>query len=311
MKNRHIRYTFDRKSFFGKAAIFCLILSMVLRGIGGLLNRTIFEDWFTIVEFGLPILCALLYLLSLLIFGRKWFKVTVFPFVLGVMACVVRLFSFDNLMQQEMSVERILVSVFFYLVVTALYSAIAFGGLRARILLFLLFLVPLGYHAVFEIYPTVVSGFGLNLSLILMELSVLAVIVAMIFVSLSLSSKPRVSPVDPESGKNVVPPLPGDRLDEKPPVVTTEAPAEKPSEPAPAEQQPVTEKPEPVIEKPEPADKKPEPAPASCESTPVSSWPAPAEKEDPDYDPFAPSSGPIKLTLNPDLGDLSDKGEDA
>ena len=228
MKNRHIRYTFDRKSFFGKAAIFCLILSMVLRGIGGLLNRTIFEDWFTIVEFGLPILCALLYLLSLLIFGRKWFKVTVFPFVLGVMACVVRLFSFDNLMQQEMSVERILVSVFFYLVVTALYSAIAFGGLRSRILLFLLFLVPLGYHAVFEIYPTVLSGFGLNLSLILMELSVLAVIFAMIFVSLALSSKPRVSPVDPESGKNVVPPLPGDRLDEKPPVVTTEAPAEKP-----------------------------------------------------------------------------------
>ena len=200
MKNRHIRYTFDRKSFFGKAAIFCLILSVVLRGIGGLLNRTIFEDWFTIVEFGLPILCALLYVICLLIFGRKWFKVTVFPFVLGVMACVVRLFSFDNLMQQEMSVERILVSVFFYLVVTALYSAIAFGGLRARILLFLLFLVPLGYHAVFEIYPTVLSGFGLNLSLILMELSVLAVIVAMIFVSLALSSKPRVSPVDPESG---------------------------------------------------------------------------------------------------------------
>ena len=311
MKNRHIRYTFDRKSFFGKAAIFCLILSVVLRGIGGLLNRTIFEDLFTIVEFGLPILCALLYVICLLIFGRKWFKVTVFPFVLGVMACVVRLFSFDNLMQQEMSVERILVSVFFYLVVTALYSAVAFGGLRARILLFLLFLLPLGYHAVFEIYPTVVSGFGLNLSLILMELSVLAVIFAMIFVSLALSSKPRVSPVDPESGKNVVPPLPGDRLDEKPPVVTTEAPAEKPSEPAPTESQSVAEKPEPVIEKPEPAAEKPEPAPASYESTPVSSWSAPKEKEDPDYDPFAPSSGPIKLTLNPDLGDLSDKGEDA
>ena len=311
MKNRHIRYTFDRKSFFGKAAIFCLILSVVLRGIGGLLNRTIFEDLFTIVEFGLPILCALLYVICLLIFGRKWFKVTVFPFVLGVMACVVRLFSFDNLMQQEMSVERILVSVFFYLLVTALYSAVAFGGLRARILLFLLFLLPLGYHAVFEIYPTVVSGFGLNLSLILMELSVLAVIFAMIFVSLALSSKPRVSPVDPESGKNVVPPLPGDRLDEKPPVVTTEAPAEKPSEPAPTESQSVAEKPEPVIEKPEPAAEKPEPAPASYESTPVSSWSAPKEKEDPDYDPFAPSSGPIKLTLNPDLGDLSDKGEDA
>lgn len=34
------------------------------------------------------------------------------------------------------------------------------------------------------------------------------------------------------------------------------------------------------------------------------------EKED-EYDPFAPSEGPIKLTLNPILDDSSKEGEDA
>ena len=33
--------------------------------------------------------------------------------------------------------------------------------------------------------------------------------------------------------------------------------------------------------------------------------------EEPEYDPFAPSSGPIKLTLNPDLGFDNAEGEDA
>ena len=307
MKNRHIRYTLHRKSFFGKAAVFCLVLFIVLRGIGGLLNRTIFEDRFATAEFAFPILCALLYLLCLLFFGRKWFKITVFPFVLGVMACVVRLFSYDNLMQQVMSVERILVSIFFYLVVTAVYSAVAFGGIRARIFLFFLFLVPLGYHAVFEIYPVVSSGFGLSASPVLMELSVLAIIFSMLFVSLGMSSKPRVNSIDPESGKTVVPPLPGNKLDEKPPVVTGEAPAEVPKEPS----EPAPEESEPPAEEPEPTAAHSESVSAPSAITPEPDEAVPEGDEEPSFDPFAPSTGPIQLTLNPDLGDYSAEGEDA
>ena len=304
MKNRHLKYTYNRKSFFGKAAALCLILSIVFRAVGGLLNRTIFEDRFATFEFALPILCALLYLLCLICFGRRWFKITVFPFVLGVMACVVRLFSYDNLMQQEMPVERILVTVFFLLILTAVYSAVAFNGLRARILLFLLFLVPLGYHAVFEIYPMIKAGYGLNASLVMMELSVLSVIFAMLFVSLALSSKPRITDVDPDSGKTVVPPLPGDKLDEKPPVVTGGAPAQVPEKPEPAPEKPAEVRPElevvPESEKEE-AGSLPVEAPAAS----VNAF------EEPEYDPFAPSSGPIKLTLNPDLGFDNAEGEDA
>ena len=106
MKNRPNQYVLDRKSFCGKAAILCLFLAMVFRCVGGLLNLTIFEDRFATVEFLLPVGCCILYILCILIFGRRWFKISVVPFLLGVMACVLRLYSYDNLLQQEASFER-------------------------------------------------------------------------------------------------------------------------------------------------------------------------------------------------------------
>ena len=113
MKNRPNQYVLDRKSFCGKAAILCLFLAMVFRCVGGLLNLTIFEDRFATVEFLLPVGCCILYILCILIFGRRWFKISVVPFLLGVMACVLRLYSYDNLLQQEASFERILCSIVF------------------------------------------------------------------------------------------------------------------------------------------------------------------------------------------------------
>lgn len=299
MKSRHNRYRFDRRSALGKAAVFCLVLSVLFRGFGGLLNLTIFQDRFSTIEFALPILSSLLYLLCLLCFGRKWFKVTVFPFVLGLIACVLRLYSFDNLMQQEMSVERVVLSVSFYLILASVYSGLAFGGFRARILLFLLFLVPLAYHAVFEIYPAIRDGYILTPSLVLLELGVLSVIFAMLFLTLSLSRRPLVTEVDPESGKTVVPPVPGDRLDGKPPVVSAAFPEE--------------------VKVPEVQEEQPSPEPEQKEAEAVSSEAgsggaaepyhpaapvAPSQPEsEVEYDPFAPSPGPIRLTLNPSLDD--------
>ena len=81
MKNRPNQYVLDRKSFCGKAAILCLFLAMVFRCVGGLLNLTIFEDRFATVEFLLPVVCCILYILCILIFGRRWFKISVVPFL--------------------------------------------------------------------------------------------------------------------------------------------------------------------------------------------------------------------------------------
>ena len=290
MKNRPNQYVLDRKSFCGKAAILCLFLAMVFRCVGGLLNLTIFEDRFATVEFLLPVGCCILYILCILIFGRRWFKISVVPFLLGVMACVLRLYSYDNLLQQEASFERILCSIFFYLIVASAYSGIVLGSLRGKTLLLLLFLVPLGSHAWFEIYPLFRDGIRVEPSLILMELSVLCVIVAMLFAaagmhlgvpgSRSTGSKPAPAPSAPETEE------------------TDAAPADAPAEPSVPER----------VEPPVTADEASAEEPTSSLSSPATEENEEEEAEEEDgYDPFAPS--PIHLTLNPDLDEDHPEGE--
>ena len=294
MKNRPNQYVLDRKSFCGKAAILCLFLAMVFRCVGGLLNLTIFEDRFATVEFLLPVGCCILYILCILIFGRRWFKISVVPFLLGVMACVLRLYSYDNLLQQEASFERILCSIFFYLIVASAYSGIVLGSLRGKTLLLLLFLVPLGSHAWFEIYPLFRDGIRVEPSLILMELSVLCVIFAMLFAaagmhlgvpgSRSTGNKPASAPSAPETEE------------------TDAAPADAPAEPSAAEFV------EPPAAAAEAADEAPAEEPFAPASSPATEADEEEDTEEEDgYDPFAPS--PIHLTLNPDLNEDQPEGE--
>ncbi len=289
MKNRPNQYVLDRKSFCGKAAILCLFLAMVFRCVGGLLNLTIFEDPFATVEFLLPVGCCILYILCILIFGRRWFKISVVPFLLGVMACVLRLYSYDNLLQQEASFERILCSIFFYLIVASAYSGIVLGSLRGKTLLLLLFLVPLGSHAWFEIYPLFRDGIRVEPSLILMELSVLCVIFAMLFAAAGMHLG-----------------VPGSRSTGSKPAPETEetdaAPAAAPAEPSAAER----------VEAPAAAAEAVGEAPAEEPFAPASAPAAEADEEEDTeeedgYDPFAPS--PIHLTLNPDLDEDRPEGE--
>ena len=288
MKNRPNQYVLDRKSFCGKAAILCLFLAMVFRCVGGLLNLTIFEDRFATVEFLLPVGCCILYILCILIFGRRWFKISVVPFLLGVMACVLRLYSYDNLLQQEASFERILCSIFFYLIVASAYSGIVLGSLRGKTLLLLLFLVPLGSHAWFEIYPLFRDGIRVEPSLILMELSVLCVIVAMLFAAAGMHLG-----------------VPGSRSAGSKPAPETEktdaAPVDAPAAPS------VPERVEPPAAA-EAADEAPAEEPFAPASIPTTEENEEEEAEEEDgYDPFAPS--PIHLTLNPDLDEDHPEGK--
>ena len=290
MKNRPNQYVLDRKSFCGKAAILCLFLAMVFRCVGGLLNLTIFEDRFATVEFLLPVGCCILYILCILIFGRRWFKISVVPFLLGVMACVLRLYSYDNLLQQEASFERILCSIFFYLIVASAYSGIVLGSLRGKTLLLLLFLVPLGSHAWFEIYPLFRDGIRVEPSLILMELSVLCVIVAMLFAAAGMHLG-----------------VPGSRSTGSKPAPTASAPETEETDAAPADAPAEASAPE-FAEPPVTAPEASAEEPYASASSPATEADGEEEAEEEDgYDPFAPS--PIHLTLNPDLNEDQPEGE--
>jgi len=305
------KYLLDRRSFSVKAALVCLLLGLVLRGVSGLLNRVVLEDRLTFFSFLLFLGSCLLYGLSLLLFGRKWLWVTTGPFVLGVMAFVARLFTYDNLLQIEVSIPRMMISILFYLVITAVYSATVCGGLRGKWLLVLLFLFPLAGHVVFDIIPAFRQGAALSASQILAELSVLIVLVGMVFTAISMR---HTLPVPTENkkkkGDEVAPPQPGNKLDEKPPVVSD------PEQPASDEEQ----------EKASPetgnfADDKAKESSVIVEEDAVSAEPENAveaiissdaenEMDLDDDDPFAPSQGPIKLTLDPFAGEKpEDTGE--
>lgn len=302
------KYLLDRHSFPVKAALLCLLIGFVLRGISGLLNRVVLEDRLTFFSLLLFLGSCLLYGLSLLLFGRKWLWVTTGPFVLGVMAFVARLFTYDNLLQVETSIPRMMISILFYLVITAVYSVTVCGGLRGKWLLVFLFLLPLAGHVVFDIIPAFKLGVALSASQILAELSVLVVLIGLVFTALSMRhTLPETVENKKKKGEDVVPPQPGNKLDEKPPVV---------SEPA----QPETESAEPVKEETTAEEENhqtenaaiSEEVPAlSAEGASVPSEPEKEpEAETDDDDPFAPSTEPIRLTLDPFSGVTSENTEE-
>ena len=310
------RYFLDRQSFPLKAAVVCLLLAFVLRGVSGLLNRVVLEDRLTLFSFLLFLGSCLIYTLSLLLFGKKWLWLTVGPFVLGVMAFVARLFTFDNLLQEEVSVLRMLISILYYLIVTAIYSVTACGGMRGKWLLVPLFLCPLAAHVMLDILPAFRQGLAIPAAQILAELSILTVIIGMLFVSLAMKRQSKV-PAGKQEKTEVVPPIPGNKLDEKPPVVTDPQPAEpekaeepvvsapvqpEPEEPASAEEE--KEIPEEEQSEKEPLSEPEEAAAAvEAEAAPPAEVKEPEAEEAEEFDPFAPSREPIRLTLDPFKGD--------
>ncbi len=280
----------DRKGFPAKAAMICLAVSILCRGIGGLLDMTIFEDRFTFAEFLLPIACSVLLLLCIVAFGRKGFWTSVIPFVCLMMAFVLRLFTFDNLQQIELPLNMVLLSVFVCMILAALYAATVFGA-RTKWLLFLLLLTALGAHVWFEIIPAFTEGAGLALQPVFMEISVLFLFFSLIFVAVGLTRKHREAQQRPNHGKEPVAPPPADETGSRPPV-TEEKTASSPEQ--------GIQRPAPEPQKPEPAPEK-EPVvptvPAMSEMKPEPEVKKPEPEEE--YDPFAPSKEPIKLTLNP------------
>ena len=304
------KYFLDRFSFPAKAALVCLLLAFVLKGASGLLNRVVLEDRLTLFSFLLFLVSCLLYAVSLLLFGKKWLWITVGPFMLGIMTFVVRLFTFDNLLQVEVSIPRMLISILYYLIITAVYSVTVSGGLRGRWFLILLFLFPLAGHIIFDIIPAFQQKLTLSVSQILAELSVLIVIIGMIFTALSFK---HVGQTATEKRKKkaaeVVPPIPGNKLDEKPAVISDpaqpEVAAAEPEKPAAVES--------PVSEESESSEQLSAVEGASLpeETALADDVPDEVPYEEESYDPFAPSAEPIRLTLDPFPGEDHKNTEEA
>ena len=188
MKNMNTRMTIDRKKFWGKTAVILLLLSAVLKGVAAILARAMLKgDLFATVEFILPAVACLLYVLTIVLFGRKGFLLSTAPFIAGVLGFIMRQFSYDNLLQEQWPLRHVFLSVLVYLVVLAVYSATVSGGLRTKWILAPLFLLVLVYHTGMEVYPVFASRTHVELSGIFAEASIYALLLGLLAGSVGLS----------------------------------------------------------------------------------------------------------------------------
>lgn len=261
----HTKFTLDRKSFFGKAAVICLLLAAALRTVAALLNRAVFQQPFTTVETLLPVCSCLLYVLFMILFGRKGFFFSVIPFILGALGLMMRLFSYDSLLQEQASQFHAFSSLLLCLILTAVYSATVFGGIRTKWLLPPLFAFTFMFHLFAEVYPVIRAGYKVAFPLMVAEAGLDLIFIGMFFAGLTMKKRTKPAGGLFHRGKKEEAAVPADAQPAAPAPEQPAAPAAEaaPEVPAPESAEIREEKPVSPDEPPESLEAEPAAAPAT------------------------------------------------
>ena len=182
-EKKNAKFTIDSKGICARAAMALLALSALFRVIG------CWEDMgdkiFTLTEIVLPISCCLLFIVCILLFGKKGFFLSSIPLILGVVFFIIKSFRFD-------SVLHTILCILLYLVVALIYTATVFGVIRTKWLLIPLFALPFLYHVCYEDVLKLKAG-EFTLFTGLQEISVLCIMLALFFTAIGLKKvKPAI-----------------------------------------------------------------------------------------------------------------------
>lgn len=290
----------ERDGFCAEASMLFMGLAMVFRLIGSIGRWG--DMQYLITQVALPIFGGLLFLLFVIVAGKKAFWATVIPVLLGAAYFVF----------QAMEVENELYRVgfiFFYLVIAVMY-ALAFSQTWMKWILAAVLTLTFLFHVVVLDIPKLTDAAHQVMFLDgMQEMSVLAVILSMLFITLAMrtAEKPVKKKAEKTKKKEETPPA--EEKPEKAPV-EEEKPAVKPAEPAPLPAEPAPKPAEPAPlpaeSAPTPASEEPDPTPAPEESEPAEpeiveiptlelrpgAEPAPAyPMEEPSAETAAPSEG--------------------
>ena len=247
------KFILDRKSFCAKAAIVCMLLAIAFRAIGTLGN---FDNMsFFIYRFALPAASCLLFIICILLFGKKAFGISFIPVIIGIVFFVMRILGDDNITDAELAKTQIALCITLYILIAVLYSCTVFGAIKTKIFLVVIFGLAFLYHIVFEDYRTLMAT-AVPPKTVFMELGVISIILGMFFASLGLKKQTKASD---EKSQEVAPPLPGNLIiptepgfedkkeDTKEPeevIVITEEPAEKAEDTAEQKEETTSDAPE-------------------------------------------------------------------
>ncbi len=178
MKTDRVKYYIDRSGFGIQAMVILMALSIAFRIIGcwGLWN----DHNFAVLQIALPIVSALLYILSIWFFGKHAVWLSFVPVVLGAVFFIVKSLGFESKL-------HMILCILLYIGVIALYFCTVFGIIRTKWFLVLLFLLPFLYHIFVEDLAALrdVSN-PVNFADGMQEMSVLCVMLGLFFTALSL-----------------------------------------------------------------------------------------------------------------------------
>ena len=179
--NQKIKYTIDKKSFFGHSAVLLMGLSAIFRIIGcwGLWTDTLF----LVMHIAIPVVSCILLILCVSFLGKKGFFLSCVPVILGVIFFIYKAFSFESRI-------HMVLCILLYLAVAILYTGTVTGSIHTKWLLPPLFGLPFIYHIVVEDLPALSNtAVPVTFSAGMQEMSVLCIMAALFCVGMGLKKQ--------------------------------------------------------------------------------------------------------------------------
>lgn len=199
-KQQRVRFWVDKKSFLVQAAVILMALSAVFRLIGcwGMWS----DPFFASTQIVLPLCCNLLFIVCLLLLGKRAFSLTCVPLLAGIVFFIIKAFTFESWIHTVLC-------LCLYIGIAVLYVLAVFGSAKIRYLLAPIFGLAFLYHVFVEDLAALRDVENpVTLAAGMQEISVLCIILAMFFTSLAMRRvKPEEQPELPKMrAPKVIPP---------------------------------------------------------------------------------------------------------
>ena len=183
LKKNRIKYYIEKDGIFCHGTIIFLALSCVFCLIGSIGKWD--DEFFIISQVALPVVCSLVFILFLILLGRKLLWLTCLPAVFMLAFFVIKSSEYNSLTYTIISIALSVISVF-------LYSAVSIGWLRKKWLLILTLTVGFFYHLYVKDYRTLMlldPDNSISFSGVMQEISLLFMILAVLSAAFAMKNK--------------------------------------------------------------------------------------------------------------------------
>ena len=141
MEKQKIKFYVEPKGFLAQTSMILMGLAVICRLIGcwGLWT----DEFYAVTQIALPIASGLLFILLVLLLGRRALWLTSIPVLMGVAFFIIKSFGFESKLHTVLC-------VLLYILIAVLYVGTVFALIRTKWLLVPLFALPFLYHIFVE-----------------------------------------------------------------------------------------------------------------------------------------------------------------